>query len=84
MATVSIQYMCGCGTKCLTVEAAAAHCTNTGHTMTVSGQVKPDQKLVKIQSASELTEAGQPAVFAATGSDRDSFSAMKAKLHRKE
>ncbi len=42
MATDDTQYHCGCGFKSKSLEAAAKHCEERVHVVTVSGALKPE------------------------------------------
>jgi len=46
MASVNIQYNCGCGFKSGKLEAAVNHCDGVQHVITVQGNIYPDKALV--------------------------------------
>ena len=85
MANVNIQYSCGCGQLFNTLEAAMTHCDGSGHTMTVSGKVKPDvpAKLRKKLSGTSMGLQRQTMRQEESMYDKAKFIALKAKLGRK-
>lgn len=43
MASVNIQYNCGCGYRTPKLEAAVTHCDETHHVITVQGNIYPKE-----------------------------------------
>jgi len=98
MAIVTIQFGCGCGDKYGEVEAATRHCEQTGHVLTVSGQVKPTEQELRIVKEAALAarklahapvrqaparkEAAGPVQVAVEAKLAD-FSSLRAKLHKR-
>lgn len=92
MANVSIQFGCGCGLVCRTIEEATNHCDDTGHIMTISGQIKPEASVIKQKqkvTSSKVDRPARPAQKATPVLVEEinygaaEFSALKARLRRK-
>jgi len=57
MARSIFQYSCGCGLIFGTLEAAVEHCDKTCHTLTVSGQVKPDEQSIQAKKLARIAKS---------------------------
>lgn len=84
MASISIQYNCGCGYRSKVLEAAANHCDEKGHVITVQGNIYPEKAL--IPTAIPPTRARKaPAVVAEVPEETGpitNFAALKSRISR--
>ena len=90
MASVEIQYNCGCGVRAVSLEAAVKHSDNTHHLMTVSGVIRPDTpKPAKIVGLANTTmrraiRKAEHVVEPEPAADYDgSFDNLKKRLGRR-
>lgn len=88
MATVNIDYNCGCGFRARTVEEAIGHADTSHHTLTVAGSVRSSEPKVRevkaplYASANSHSRAMKLTSVAAHEEDAG-FSNLRAKLQRK-
>lgn len=84
MASVNIQYNCGCGYRTQKLEAAVNHCGETQHVITVQGNIYPDKAPIPSAVAPTRTrKAATPAVevIEETGPITN-FAALKSRITR--
>ncbi len=84
MASSDVQLNCGCGFTTRKLEAAAEHCDDRQHTMTVSGNVYPDKTLKpqpKVPSRTRRIMTVQVEVPEETSPLVD-FAAMKRRIQK--
>jgi len=89
MATVKIQYSCGCEVVCQTIEAAVKHCDEKRHKMTVSGTIEPSPKEMAGTTSARTPQSRIPVIKSTRTADEiaaddarvtSEFDAFRAKL----
>ncbi len=86
MASVNIQYNCGCGYRTQKLEAAADHCDETHHVITVQGNIYPKEAPVPsatppvrtrktVVPVAEVVEESEPIT---------NFAALKERITKKK
>lgn len=91
MAIVDISYICGCGVRFKTLEAAIEHVDSASHTLGVSGSIRPSvrkQKPVRVATPEDARPkprvrrpSAAPPTQVQTGGRVD-FNNLRAKLQR--
>ena len=84
MASPDIRYNCGCGFRAKVLEAAAKHCDEKSHVITVQGNIYPDK--APIPSAVPPTRTRKTATPAAEVVEETgpitNFAALKSRISR--
>lgn len=79
MASIDINYNCGCGFRSKTLEAATAHSDGSSHVITVQGNIYPDKAPEPTRSRKTVTPAVE--VAEETGPIVD-FASLKSRISR--
>ena len=84
MASINIQYNCGCGFKTKRLEAATDHADDKGHVLTVQGNIYTDVVPLPIKQRKTRTPkpSGVVAVALEVAQETADFSAMKNRLRK--
>ncbi len=84
MASINIQYNCGCGFKTKKLEAATDHADEKGHVLTVQGNIYTDVVPLPIKHRKTTTPkpSGVVAVALEEAQETAAFLSMKDRLRR--